>query len=158
MILACFAGLGLMMLYFVFYANSFQPELEKVEVNLVSIKLLDVDKIDKRAHLQVDYQITNPTTVTATISTINYDLYTNGKKIGEGHYSVEDIPMAGRPALFAGGNVTLSDTFELVYTENIANEYAAITSGQSMKYEAKGQATIESAWTLVEKDFDLNLG
>ncbi|MEO9276721.1 MAG: hypothetical protein ABI340_02925 [Nitrososphaera sp.] len=157
-ILACFAGLGLMMLYFVFYANSFQPELQKVDVSLVSIKLLDVDKIDKRAHLQVDYMLSNPTSVTTTISTINYDLYANGKKIGEGHYSVEDIPMAGRPALFPGGNVTVSDRFELVYTESIDSEYNAITSGQPMKFESKGQATIESAWTLVTKDFDLNFG
>ncbi len=157
-ILACFAGLGLMMLYFVFYANSFQPELQKVQINLVSVKLLDVDKIDKRAHLQVDYQLINPTTVTTTVSTINYDLYTNGKKIGEGHYSVEDIPMAGRPALFPGGNVTVSDQFELVNTGNIADEYTAITSGQPMKFESKGQVTIESAWTMVTNDFDLNLG
>ena len=147
-----------MMLYFVYYADSFQPELQKVEINLVSVKLLDIDKIDKRAHLQVDYQLVNPTSVTTTLSTVNYDLYTNGKKIGEGHYSVEDIPMAGRPALFPGSNVTISDKFELVYTENIADEYSAITSGQPMKFESKGQATIESTMTMITKDFDLTLG
>ncbi len=155
--MACFAGLGVMMLYFVFYANSFQPELQRVEIGLVSVKVLDVDKIDKRAHLEVKWTLTNPTTVTTTISTINYELYANGNKIGEGHYSVEDIPMAGRPALFPSGNVTLVDKFALVNTDRNANEYGAITGGQTVKYEAKGQVTVESAWTLVTKDFDLTL-
>ncbi|TLX83995.1 MAG: hypothetical protein E6K98_03680 [Thaumarchaeota archaeon] len=157
-IIACFAGLGVMMLYFLLYANSFQPELQRVQIGLVSIKVLDVDKIDKRAHLEVKWTITNPTTVTTTISTIYYELYANGNKIGEGHYTVEDIPMAGRPALFPSGNVTLVDKFELVNTDKITNEYDAITAGQAVKYEAKGQATVESAWTLITKDFDLTLG
>lgn len=156
--MACFAGLGLMMLYFVFYANSFQPELAKVQINIESIKVLDVNKIDKRANLEVKYFLSNPTKVTTTISTIDYDLYANGNKIGTGHYSVEDIPMAGRPALFPEGNTTITDKFDLVDTSGISKEYDAITAGQPVKFEAKGQVNIESAWTFVTKDFDLTLG
>ena len=146
------------MLFFYVYANSFQPELQKVTIDLQNVKILDVDKINKRAHLGVDFYLDNPTSVTSTVSTINYELYGNGKDLGEGHYTVEDIPMAGRPALFSGGNVTLTNTFELVDTSNISDVYDSIIKGESVAYEAKGQVTVESTLTLITKDFDLKLG
>ncbi|MGI0075079.1 MAG: hypothetical protein ACREA5_03955, partial [Nitrosotalea sp.] len=77
-ILACFAGLGAMMLFFFVYANSFQPDLNKVTVKIDSIKVLDENKIDKRAHLDVRFNLQNPTSIVLTIATINYQLYANG--------------------------------------------------------------------------------
>ncbi len=114
--------------------------------------------INNRANLEVDYSLSNPTTVTSTISTIDYELYANGKDLGQGHYSVEDIPMAGRPALFPNGNTTVTDTFQLVKNSNISDVYDSIIKGESVKYESKGQVTIESTLTLITKDFDLFLG
>jgi hypothetical protein len=157
-IIAAFVGLGGLMLFFYLYSNTFQPQLQQVTINLQSIKVLDIDKINNRAHLEVDYFLENPTTITSTISTVNYELYANGKDLGQGHYSVEDIPMAGRPALFPGGNTTITDKFELVDTGNISYVYNSIVKGESVKYEAKGQVTIESTLTLITKDFDLFLG
>src|SRR6185312_14280776 len=98
-IIACFAGLGAMMLFFYLYANSFQSDLNKVTVDIDSIKVLDENKIDKRAHLDVRFNIQNPNSIVLTISTINYQLYANGQNLGEGHFTTEDIPEAGRPAL-----------------------------------------------------------
>ncbi|MHB8601348.1 MAG: hypothetical protein ACYC6W_00645 [Nitrosotalea sp.] len=157
-ILACFAGLGAMMLFFYLYANSFQGDLDKVIVNVDSIKVLDENKIDKRAHLDVRFNLTNPTSIVLTVSTINYQLFANGNNIGEGHFTTEDIPEAGRPALFANSNLTLPTTFDLVNSENIAKEYSDITTGQPIKYEVKGQVTIESFLTAIIKDFDLAFG
>ena len=157
-ILACFAGLGAMMLFFYLYANSFQVDLDKVSVQIDSIKVLDQNKLDKRAHLEVRFNIVNPTSIVLTVSTINYELYADGNKIGDGHFTTEDIPEAGRPALFAKSNLTLPNTFELVNNEKIANEYSAIVNNQTVKYEVKGQATIESFLTAVTKDFDETLG
>src|SRR5579883_877667 len=111
------------MLFFYLYANSYQPQLQEVTIDLQNVKVLDVDKINNRADLEVDYLLNNPTGVTSTISTIDYDLYANGQDIGQGHYSVEDIPMAGRPALFPGGNMTVTDKFDLVETPHISNIY-----------------------------------
>jgi len=157
-IIACFAGLGAMMLFFYLYANSFQSDLNKVTVDIDSIKVLDENKIDKRAHLDVRFNIQNPNSIVLTISTINYQLFANGQTLGEGHFTTEDIPEAGRPALFANSNLTLPTTFDLVNSEAIAKEYSDITAGQPVKYEVKGQITIESFLTAVIKDFDLNSG
>ena len=157
-IIACFAGLGAMMLFFYLYANSFQADLNKVTVDIDSIKVLDENKIDKRAHLDVRFNIQNPNSLVLTVSTINYQLFVNGKSIGEGHFTTEDIPEAGRPALFANSNLTLPTTFDLVNSDTIAKEYSDITTSQPIKYEVKGQITIESFLTAVIKDFDLNFG
>lgn len=157
-ILGCFAGLGAMMLFFYLYANSFQSDLEKVTIQVDSIKVLDENKVNKRAHLDVRFDLQNPTAITLTVSEINYELFANGNSLGEGHLSEEDIPEAGRPILFANNNATLPDTFDLVSNDNIANEYSAITSNQPVKYEIKGQVTIQSFLTEVTKDFDLTLG
>jgi len=157
-IIACFAGLGAMMLFFYVYANSFQGDLNKVIVSIDSITVLDENKLDKRAHLDVRFNLQNPTTLTLTISTINYQLYANGVNIGEGHFTTEDIPEAGRPALFANSTLTLPTTFDLVNSGQISKQYSDITTNQPVKYEVKGQITIESFLTAVIKDFDLNFG
>lgn len=156
--MGCFAGLGAMMLFFYLYANSFQTDLDKVIVGVDGVKIIDQNKINNRAHLDVRFNLQNPTNIVLTISTINYQLYANGKNIGEGHFTTEDIPEAGRPALFAKGNLTLPSTFDLVNSPEIANEYSAITSQQPVKYEVKGQVTIESFLTAITKDFDLTVG
>ncbi len=147
-----------MMIFFYLYANSFQSDLDKVTVQIESINVLDENKVDKRAHLDVRFNLQNPTSITLTISTINYELYANGNKLGEGHLSTEDIPEAGRPILFANNNATLPNTFDLVDNDNIAKEYSAIINNQPVKFEVKGQVTIQSFLTAVTKDFDLTLG
>lgn len=157
-ILACFAGLGAMMLFFYLYANSFQSDLEKVTISVDSVKVLDENKLNKRGHLDVRFNLQNPTSVTLTVSTINYELFVNGKSLGQGHLSTEDIPEAGRPILFANNNATLPNTFDLVSADGITNEYSEIMNNQSIKYKVKGQVTIQSFLTEVTKDFDVNLG
>ncbi len=157
-LIAAFVGLGGLMLFFYLYANSYQPQLQQVTINLQTVKVLGVDKINNRADIEVDYILYNPTTVTSTISTINYELYANGQDLGQGRYSVQDIPMAGRPALFPHSNMTVTDKFVLVNSPNISNVYNSIVKGDPVKYEARGQVTIESTLTLITKDFDSILG
>jgi LEA14-like dessication related protein len=157
-ILGAFAGLGILLLSLVMFANSGQDVLKKINIDLVSVKVLDVNKINNRAHLEVAFNVTNPTTITATIPSINYDLFVNGKDLGSGLYSTADIAMAGRAPLFSGSTVTLTNTFELVDTDKISNEYQAITSNQPVSYKVTGQVTVESAWTIITKDFESMIG
>jgi hypothetical protein len=157
-ILGAFAGLGILLLSLVLFANSGQDTLKQVNIDLVGVKLIDVDKINNRAHLEVLFNVTNPTTITSTIPSINYDLLVNGKDLGSGHYSTEDIAMAGRAPLFPSSTVTFTNTFELVGTDQISNEYKAITTGQPVNYKVTGQVTVESAWTLITRDFQSTLG
>jgi len=72
-IFSAFAGLGVLMLGLVLFANSGQDVLKQINIDLVGVKLIDVDKINNRAHLEVLFNVTNPTTITSTISSINYD-------------------------------------------------------------------------------------
>ena len=147
-----------MMLFFYLYANSFQSDLEKVTISVDSVKVLDENKLNKRAHLDVRFNLQNPTSITLTISTINYELFANGKSLGQGHLSTEDIPEAGRPILFANNNATLPNTFDLVNSDSIAKEYSSIMNNEPVKYEVKGQVTIQSFLTAVTKDFDVTVG
>ncbi|MGI0066245.1 MAG: hypothetical protein ACREA5_04495, partial [Nitrosotalea sp.] len=78
------------------------------------------------------------------------------KVLGDGHFATDDIPEAGRPALFANSNVTIPTTFDLVNSDEITKEYSDITTNQPVTYEVKGQATIESFLTSVIKEFDVN--
>jgi LEA14-like dessication related protein len=157
-ILGAFAGLGILLLSLVLFADSGQDVLKQVNIDLAGVKLMDVDKINNRAHLEVSFNVTNPTTITSTISSINYDLFVNGKHLGSGNYNTEDIAMAGRAPLFSGSTVTFTNTFELVDTSQISDEYKDITGGQSVSYKVTGQMTVESAWTLITKDFESTFG
>ena len=157
-LVAAFAGLGGLMLFFYLYADSYQPQLQQITISVQTIKVLSVDKINNRANLEIDYVLYNPTTITSTISTINYDVYANGQDVGQGHYDVEDIPMAGRPELFPESNMTVTDNFQLVNSPNMADIYGSIVKGDSVKYEVKGTVTIESTLTMIDKDFDVTLG
>ncbi|MGI0026579.1 MAG: hypothetical protein ACREAD_01890 [Nitrosopumilaceae archaeon] len=157
-ILSAFAGLGVLMLSLVLFANSGQDTLKQINIDLVGVHVIDVNKINNRAHLEILFNVTNPTTITATIPSINYDLFANGKHLGSGNYNTEDIAMAGRAPLFSGSTVTFTNTFELVDTDQISDEYKTITSGQPVSYKVTGQVTIESAWTLITKDFESTFG
>ena len=141
------------MLGLVLFANSGQDTLKQVNIDLAGVKLMDVDKINNRAHLEVLFNVTNPTTITSTIPSINYDLFVNGKHLGSGHYSTEDIAMAGRAPLFPDSTVTFTNTFELVDTDQISSEYKDIIDGKPVSYKVTGQVTVESAWTLITRDY-----
>jgi len=155
---AAFVGLGLGMLGLYIFADFDKPHLEMVQLNLVDVKVLETNSIEKRAALELSFLVTNPSEKTFTISKIEYELFVNNKDVGNGGYSTEDIAMPGRAAIFAGKSVELSSKFNLVYTDQIANEYSIITNGEQASFRAKGSATVESAWSTIDKPFDVTLG
>ena len=153
-IAAAFGGLGLAFLGYYYYANLDVPELEKVQLDLVAVKVLEVNSIDKRANLEIDFLVTNSGKKTATISNINYELFVNGKDVGNGQYSTEDIALPGRALIYPSQSITLTGAFNLVYTDRVADEYFAITNGEQVSYMAKGSLTVESAWATADKQFE----
>lgn len=157
-ITAAFVGLGLGMLGLVYYASLDNPQLEKAQLDLVSVKMLENNSIDKRATLEITFLITNPGEKTITISNINYELFVNGKNIGNGQYSTEDIAMPGRAGIYSNQAVEIPNKYSLVYTDQIANEYSMITNGDQVSYKVKGVMSVESAWSIVEKPFESTLG
>lgn len=157
-IAAAFGALGLGFLGYYYYANLDIPELEKVQLELVDVKVLEVNSIDNRANLEVSFLVTNSGKKTVTISNINYELFANGKNIGNGQYSTEDIALPGRALIYPGQPVLLTNTFDFVDTDRVANEYLSITKGEQVSYTTTGTLTVESAWTLLDKNFESSLG
>jgi len=155
---AAFVVLFAMFMGFYYYASLDNPQLEMAKLELVDVKVLETNSIDKRATLEITFLVTNPSKKTFTISNINYELFVNNKDVGNGEYSTEDIAMPGRAAIYAGNSVKLSSKFNLVYTDQIANEYSIITNGEQASFRAKGIASIESAWSIVEKPFEATRG
>lgn len=155
---AAFAVLFAMFIVFYYIASLDNPQLEMVQLELVDVKVLETNSIDKRTTLEITFLVTNPSEKTFTISKIEYELFVNNKDVGNGGYSTEDIAMPGRAGIYAGKSVELSSKFNLVYTDQIANEYSIITDGEQASFRAKGSATVESAWSTIDKPFDVTLG
>jgi LEA14-like dessication related protein len=155
---AAFAGLFAMLIGFYYYASLGNPDLEKVQLDLDSVKVLEVNKVDQRAKLDVIFLVSNPSDKTLTVSSIHYELLVNDKTVGNGDYSAEDISLPGRALITAGGQIPYSSIFNLVYTKNISEEYSAVTNNENVTYTVKGTATIKSAWTEIDKQFESVLG
>jgi len=150
---AAMGGLFALLGGFVYYASLDNPELEKAEIELSSVELVDVNSIESRAKLKVSFLVTNPSDKTVTVPLISYNLKANGIDLGSGSYSTTDIAMPGRAAFYPDASIELHNIFKLVNSDQISDEYAAIVSGQDLTYEAEGTMTVESAWSIIEKDF-----
>ena len=133
------------------------PELEKSQLRLGSVEVTGINTIENHAKLKVSFLITNHGERTFVIPVISYELFANGKSLGTSSYSVEDIPMTGRAPFYPGAEIPLDSSLKIFLTENNSDEYLAIINGESVEFSVKGQYTIETAWQLIEKDFESSL-
>ena len=133
------------------------PELEKSQLRLGSVEVTGINTIENHAKLKVSFLITNHGERTFVIPVISYELFANGKSIGTSSYSVEDIPMTGRAPFYPGAEIPLDSYMKISLTESNSDEYLAIVNGEFVEFSVKGQYTIETAWQLLEKEFDSTL-
>ena len=150
-------GLFALMGFFVFYASLDNPELEKIEIELAGVDLKDVNSVENHATLEISLLIKNPSEKTFTIAIISYELFANGNSIGTGQYSTVDIPMPGRAAFYPGSEIALKNFFQLTLDDNNVQEYQSITNGENVQYRVKGEVTVETAWSIIEKNFESSL-
>ncbi len=141
----------------VYYASLDNPQLERIEIELTDVKLLDVNSIENRAKLQTTFLVKNPSDKTFTVAIIAYELFANGKSIGTGQYSTADIAMPGRAAFYPGSEIPLKNIFQLILSDTNASEYQSIIEGRTTQYSVKGIVTVETAWSLVEKEFESSI-
>ena len=141
----------------VYYASLDNPELEQVEIELFDVKVIDVNSIENRAKLETTFLVKNPSEKTFTVPIITYELFANGNSLGISSYSTEDIAMPGRAAFYPGAEIPLKHFFKLVESVDNTHEYRAIISGKNVQYSAKGMITAESAWSLIEKEFQSSM-
>ena len=147
-------GLLAMMGGIVYYASLDNDDLSSATIELGEVELVDVNSIENRAILKVTFLVANPGDVTVTVPVISYQLYADGSEIGSGAYSTEDVAMPGRAAFYPDAEIPLKNKLTIVMSEMNETVYNKIISGQVIQYAATGQLTVESAWSIVELDFD----
>ena len=138
----------------VYYASLDNPKLEQAIVELSAVELRDVNTIENRATMTVTFLVTNPSDLTFTIPLIAYELYGDGVSLGSASYSTQDVAMPGRAAFYPDTEIPLKSKFSFVLTDVNETVYEKIVTGQSVQYSAKGMVTVESAWSIVEMNFD----
>ena len=121
------------------------PELEKSELELLSVNVVEIDSIENRMYVDVVFGITNHGERTVTVPQIGFQLFTNGKSLGSSSYDVSDIQLNGRALMISGMQVPLVGKITINLTDDIKDVYEAIAAGESLDYRVAGQYTIETA-------------
>ena len=141
----------------VYYSTLDFPELEKSELELVSVDVVEIDSISNRMYLELVFGVSNHGERTVTVPVISYELFANGKSLGSSSYDVSDIPLNGRALMLSGMQVPLVGEMTVNLTDDIKDVYEAIAAGESLDYRVIGQYTIETAWQVIDIQFDSSI-
>ena len=140
-----------------YYSTFDIPELEQSELELISVNVVEIDSIENRMYLDVVFGITNHGDRTVTVPQIGFQLFANGKSLGSSSYDVSDIPLNGRALMMSGMQVPLVGEMTVNLTDDKKDVYEAIAAGESIDYRVTGQYTIETAWQVIDMQFDSSL-
>ena len=140
-----------------YYSTFDIPELERSEIELLSVNVIEIDSIENRMYLEVVFGITNHGERTVTVPEIGFQLFANGKVLGSSSYDVSDIPLNGRALMLSGMQVPLVGKITINLTDDIKDVYEAMAAGESLDYRVVGQYTIETAWQVIDTKFDSSL-
>ena len=138
----------------IWYASLDNPELEQAEIEIFDVEVLSVNKVENSAKLNVTFLVKNPSEKTFTVPLINYKLFADGELLGSGQYSTEDVAMPGRALFTSGAEIPLSSIFQLNKSEVTSEIYQAIIDDKISSFSVNGVMTTESAWSVIEKNFD----
>ena len=141
----------------VWYSTYDIPELEKSELELLSVNVVEIDSIQNRMYVDVVFGITNHGERTVTVPQIGFQLFANGKSLGRSSYDVSDIPLNGRALMLTGMQVPLVGKITINLTDDIKDIYEAMAAGESLDYRVVGQYTIETAWQVIDTELDSSL-
>ena len=140
----------------IWFASLDNPDLEQVEIELKDVEVINVNKVENTAKLTVTFLVINPSEKTFTVSLIGYQLFADGELLGSGQYSTADIAMPGRAIFNSGAEIPLKNTFELNKSEVNNEIYQAVLDNQISSFSAEGTITAESAWSVIEKEFQIS--
>jgi len=146
-------GLFAFMGAIVYYSTLDFPELEKSELDLLSVDVVEIDSIENRMFLKVIFGITNHGEKTVTVPVISYQFFANGEFMGTSNFSSEDIPLTGRALLISGMEIPFTTEIKINLTKENENEYMKIANGEHVDYSADGLYTIETAWQVIDVEF-----
>ena len=155
-----YAAIGAMFAFMggiVYFSTYDIPELERSELELLSVNVAEIDSIENRLYLDVVFGITNHGDRTVTVPQIGFELFANGKSLGSSSYDVSDIPLNGRALMMSGMQVPLVGEITINLTDDRKDIYEAIVAGESLDYRVVGQYTIETAWQVIDVNFDSSI-
>ena len=155
-----YAAIGAMFAFMggiAYYSTYDIPELEKSELELISVNVAEIDSVENRLYLEVVFGITNHGERTVTVPEISFELFADGVSLGASSYSVSDIPLTGRALLTSGLQVPLVGEITINLTDKIKGIYEAVAAGESLDYRVIGQYTIETAWQVIDIQFDSSI-
>ena len=141
----------------VYFSTYDIPELERSELELLSVNVAEIDSIENRLYLDVVFGITNHGDRTVTVPQIGFELFANGKSLGSSSYDVSDIPLNGRALMMSGMQVPLVGEITINLTDDIKDVYEAMAAGENLDYRVVGQYTIETAWQVIDTEFDSSI-
>jgi len=138
----------------VYYSTLDIPELEKSEIELYSVEVIEVNNFENYIILKTTFLILNHGEKTVTVPVISYQFFANGEFMGTSNFSSEDIPLTGRALLISGTEVPFTTKIKINLTEENENEYMKIANGEHVDYSAGGLYTIETAWQVIDVEFE----
>lgn len=138
----------------IWYASLDNPQLEQAEIEIFDVEVLSVNKVENSAKLNVTFLVKNPSEKTFTVPLINYKLFADGELLGSGQYSTEDVAMPGRALFTSGAEIPLSNIFQLNKSEVTSEIYQAVIDDKISSFTVNGVMTTESAWSVIEKEFE----
>jgi len=150
---AAIAGVFALMGGIIYYASLDNADLERVEIKLTSVKLMDSNIIDNQAKFEVTFLIKNPGDKTLTVSVIDYQLYGDDVLLGSGQYSTADVALPGRALFYSGAEIPLKNTFVLSKSEVNSEIYEKAVNEKITNFTSEGNITTQTAWSEVDKDF-----
>jgi LEA14-like dessication related protein len=156
LIVAIAAVIGAIILLPLILATFSAPDINSITIELSKVEVKNITNDNKRIPLDLFFNVQNPTNKAVTTSKVEYNLIANGKSLGHGVLSYEDIPLNGRPQLLPGLTTTLQSTFELNQSNLNSNIFRAIKNAEAVKqikWKVEGVAEIESAFSSSPKQF-----
>lgn len=135
------------------------PDVNAIDFKLSSVDITNLSNNTNNIELLLRFDVSNPSEKTATTSKVEYDLFGDNEFLGHGILSYEDIPLNGRPQFSPGQTTTLkspivlqpSDTNIDIIEKLINNPSDSIND---IRWNVNGSSQIESAFVIVQKDFN----
>jgi hypothetical protein len=135
------------------------PDVDAIDFELSSIDIANLSNNTNNIELLLLFDVSNPSEKTATTSKVEYDLFGDDEYLGHGVLSYEDIPLNGRPQFSPGQTTTLKSTIVLQPSDTNMDIIEKLIDNQSdsinnIRWNVNGSSQIESAFVIVQKDFN----
>ncbi len=135
------------------------PDVNAIDFKLSSVDITNLSNNTNNIELLLRFDVSNPSEKTATTSKVEYDLFGDNEFLGHGVLSYEDIPLNGRPQFSPGQTTTLKSPIVLQPSDTNIDIIEKLINNQSdsinnIRWNVNGSSQIESAFVILQKDFN----